>query len=136
MNQSETGFWQLIKKNINGFSTRIENVISSGFPDVVTVTKKVILIELKVEKKGWVYFRSSQIAFFARIRKTGEYVRVMIRTEDDCIMILSSGDVLKVEGRPYKISGMRYKTAHLLFYSQMWEKLWNWEHINKVLFTE
>ncbi len=135
MNQLETDLWQLLRKKINGYSTRIENVISSGFPDVVTVNgDQTILIELKVEKKGWVYFRTSQISFFVRTRKVKGKVWILSRA-GDYILITSSNELLKLTGVPYKEGYMRYKQHDITDISIVWAKPWDWTHVNAVLFT-
>ena len=136
MNNAETSFWKLVRRNLAGFATRIENVVSSGIPDVVVVrAKKAFFIELKVEKDGWVYFRSSQIAFFAKCKKEQHYVRVMVRSEND-ILIVKSTSVLALEGKPYKTGYLKYRYQDLNRNSWLCSKPWDWSFINDVLFPD
>ena len=131
MNKLETDFWQLLRTRLEGFSTRIENVIS---PDVVSSHTRTILIELKVEKNKWVYFRSSQISFFVRMRRTSEHAWIMTRS-DDQILITDSNDLLELKGIPYKEGYLRYSIKDLVDISIVLSKPWDWVHINAVLFT-
>ena len=135
MNQMETSLWQLLRKNLKGFATRIENIVSTGFPDVVVSHTKIILIELKVEKNKWVYFRSSQIAFFVRMRRTSEHAWILTRSGDQ-ILISDSNELLNLTGIPYKEGYLRYRINDIVDISLVYSKPWDWTHINEVLFTE
>ena len=110
--------------------------MSTGFPDVVVSDTRTVLIELKVEKLKWVYFRSSQISFFTKMRRTEEQVWIITRARDDRIVLTKSNDLLRLKFTPYKEDYVKYFMEDVMCVSRRWSKPWNWDYINKVLFTD
>ena len=138
MNSSEKTFWKLIRNNLRGFKTRVENVHGGGFPDVYCCFMKIQrLMELKVEHPGnWVYFRSSQIAFFRQQQKQGSTFTPVAIKGDDEIILVNSFDVFGCEMKPYKINYVKIKYDRLYAKSYgVFSRPYDWDRFNKVLFS-
>ena len=132
---TEAQLWQLVKRNVEGHLVRIENTSGSGTPDVHGCSRgQDMWIELKLAKGRWLYFRSSQLAWFAKRQGAGGKVRILFRKLDE-IYITSADEILKLidQAVPNKDKSVRFPIE--IIPSQKFFKPWDWSVIRNNLFS-
>jgi hypothetical protein len=125
----------LIRERLPGHLVRIENLAGIGQPDVNGCHEgSEAWVELKVVKGNYIYFRSSQIAFFSRRCKEKGRVFVLARKDDD-ILVFKAESVLAVVDllEPVKDGACKIKWA-LIPNPQVFTKPWPWEKIADIIY--
>lgn len=123
MNHPERKFWNELKKHLPGTTSRIENEVDSGDPDVSgAYDGQDYWIELKYcsnkskEKNIYKLLRPSQIAWHARRAKQGSLILTIVRYE---VMIVV-----------YKAIGLEQEKI-MTFYKE--NNKWQWSHIESTI---
>lgn len=135
MRQAESGFYQLLRRNIPGFWSRIENVAGVGIPDSLRTYEGLSgLVELKVSIGNFTYFKTSQLAWCTEYHKAGKRVAVITRDEDR-IIVNSSLDAMNAPRTviPAK-KQFKVETVHLVNLGITVEsKPFNWKKIQQAM---
>jgi len=132
----ELALWTLIRANLPGHVTRVENVVGIGTPDVNACYQGAeTWLELKVAKGNYIYLRASQVAFC--VRRVAEKGRIFFVTRyGDEILIFTGEELLN---HMDKIEGVTSKSCKLhlshLEESFVFTKPYAWKSIADLIFT-
>jgi hypothetical protein len=131
----ESTLWTLIRDKVPGHLIRIENLVGVGQPDVNACYEGTeAWLELKLVKGNYIYFRSSQLAFFSRRCKEKGRVFVLARKDDDLILFRAASVVAVAElFEPVKDGACRIKWA-LIPDPYVFSKPWAWQKIADLIF--
>ena len=89
----ESALWTLIRANLPGHVTRVENVAGIGTPDVNACYQGAeTWLELKVAKGNYIYLRASQVAFC--VRRVAEKGRIFFVTRYGEDILIFTGEEL------------------------------------------
>lgn len=128
MRQKESEFYQLIRRNIPGFWSRIENVAGVGIPDCLwAYDGKSGLIELKVSVGTSVHFKTSQLAWFVEYGKVRKDVAIIVR-HVDLIFMARSRRMIEIPRTVSRQKEIKVAVQDLLHVSEFYSyKPFNWE---------
>lgn len=131
----ESTLWTLIRTRIPGHLVRIENLAGIGQPDVNGCHDgSEAWVELKLVKGNYIYFRTSQLAFFKKRCKENGRVFVLARKDDDILIFRASSVVAVAElFEPVKDGACRIKWV-LIPESFLFTKPWDWKKIADLIY--
>ena len=133
----ESTFWALMKTNLPGHVTRIENTAGIGTPDVNICHKGVeVWLELKVAKGHYIFLRTSQVAFC--VRRVAEKGRIFFVTRyGDEILIFTGEELLNcmehIEGITNKACKLHLKHISESF---VFTKPYAWKSITDLVYYQ
>ena len=133
---TEALLWQLIKRNITGHLIRIENTSGSGTPDVNACDEgNEVWIELKLAKVKFIYFRTAQLAWFAKRISAKGLCKIVWRKQNvlavtDCIHILNAMESAVPVKNQKSVKIPIDNIPHVKF-----PKPWCWKKINQLIYS-
>lgn len=135
----ESRLWTLVKANLPGHLIRIENVAGNGQPDVNgCYLGSEAWVELKVSKGNYLFFRTSQLAFFQKRTKENGRVFVLARV-GDMIHVFPAKHLLDVLDHVEPVKGQEGKACKI-----KWEiipgvsvfgKPYKWDNIADIIYA-
>lgn len=92
----EKAFWQLIKRHLCGFPTRIENMVDPGVPDVVVLYQgTTVWLELKIANGNAITVLATQTNWMRRCLDQGGLAKVMARSKHGLIYVVDAAVILE-----------------------------------------
>jgi hypothetical protein len=135
----ESQLWTLVKANLPGHLIRIENLAGNGQPDVNGCHNTAeAWIELKVAKGNYLFFRTSQLAFFQKRHVEGGRVFVLARV-GDMIHVFPAAHLLQVLDQVEAVKGQEGKACKIKWEIipgvRVFGKPYKWDFIADIIYA-
>ena len=128
----EKDLWKLVKNNISGHKTRIENAVSPGFPDCFCAwSNRYCLLELKIIRYHTLRIQKSQLVFFHEGIRHGARIRILAYSKN-LIHLFTAKNIIKTKHSAISCDKISYRINELKGYT--WASPYNWNDISDKIY--